>query len=295
MVQVDVFWSYGIGAGFAVANTLQLETQQKAGKSAYDHTSFRDALLYLGSMFVPSGAFLIWQFTSWETMHVATRDQIPGWLMAAFTITNFTQGILGFAVASMFLRRRNQYGAYLQWLFGHFGLLFILVHGWDGTGYMRFFSTSRAEFAGWTWATAARWFGSDIFFSLMTMGVVMLPVLFGVMGRDLKRGYQTGGGARPASGSQASVVMLALWMFWALIPGVLISAIMASVAIRFLGWIAGALAFAAVIYAIGLRPGGLFHRHFRYVIHGVPFLAAPAAAVPHAKGPAGVSDTVVRR
>ena len=123
----------------------------------------------------------------------------------------------------------------------------------------------------------ARWFGSDIFFSLMTMGVVMLPVLFGVMGRDLKRGYQTGGGARPASGSQASVVMLALWMFWALIPGVLISAIMASVAIRFLGWIAGALAFAAVIYAIGLRPGGLFHRHFRYVIHGVPFLAAPAA------------------
>ena len=89
MVQVDVFWSYGIGAGIAVANARQLDAAHIAGQSAYDQTSFRDAALFLGTLFVPSGAYLIWRFTSWETMHVGTRD-LPGWLMAGFTMTNFT-------------------------------------------------------------------------------------------------------------------------------------------------------------------------------------------------------------
>jgi hypothetical protein len=295
MVQVDVFWSYGIGAGFAVANTLKLEAEQQAGRSAYDHTSFRDALLYLGSLFVPSGAFLIWQFTSWETMHVASYEDIPGWLMAAFTITNFTQGILGFAVAAMFLRRRNQYAAYLQWLAGHFGLLFILVHGWDGTGYMRFFSTSRAELAGWTWWTALRWFTSDVFLSLLTMGVVMLPVMFGVMARDLKRGYPLLGAARSPQAARAGMIALAVWMFLALIPGVLAAAILSSVAIRYLGAIPGTVAAAAIIYAIGLRPGGLFHRHFRRVVHGDPFLARPVEGVAYAKEGPAVPHSASRR
>lgn len=263
MVQVDVFWSYGIGAGFAVANTWQLEAQQNANKTAYEHMSFRDALLYLGCLFVPSGAFLIWQFTSWETMHVATRDDIPGWLMAGFTLTNFTQGVLGFAVAATLLRRKQQYAAYLQWVLGHFAMLFILVHGWDGTGYKRFLSSTREEFIDWRWATAQRWVTGDVAQSLIVMGLVVLPVMFGLMARDLKRGYGLSGYDDRA---RVSTLGLALSLLTALLGGVLGAAVLASVAIRYLGPLLGSSAFALIFYLVGLRRGGAFHRHFRHVV-----------------------------
>ena len=273
MVQVDVFWSYGIGAGFAVANTWQLEAQAEAAKPATEHTSFRDALLFVGTFFVPSGAFLIWQFPSWETMHVGTRD-IPGWLVAAFTMTNFTQGVIGFLVAAALLKRRQAFAAYMQWILGYFGMLFVLVHGWDGTGYMRFFSSTREDFlTNWTWATAQRWLTEDVAISLYTMGVVMLPVMFAWMARDLKRGYALGRGGAAATTSLASLI---LSLFLVLIPGVLGAAIAASVAIRFLGPIAGPLVFAGLAWAVLLRRGGLFNRHFRSLIHGEPFLGRAA-------------------
>lgn len=284
MVQVDVFWSYGIGAGFAVANTWQLEAQQRAGKTEYEHTSFRDALLFLGSLFVPSGAFLIWQFTSWETMHVATRDDIPGWLMAAFTLTNFTQGVLGFAVAAALLRQRRHYTAYLQWLLGYFGMFFILVHGWDGTGYRRFLSSTREDFLGWTWATALRWVTEDVAVSLLVMGIVILPVMFGLMARDLKRGYGLIGHRDRA---RVSTVGLAVSLMIALLAGVLGSAILASIAMRHLGPVAGILAFATIVYLLGLRRGGLFHRYFRHAVHGEPLLSRRSAAGTFEKDAAG--------
>jgi hypothetical protein len=277
MVQVDFFWSYGIGAGFAVANTWQLERQQAAQKSSFEHTSFRDTLLYLSCLFVPSGAYLIWQFPSWETMHVGSRGDIPGWLVAAFTMTNATQGLLGFAVAAALLRQRRQYAAYLQWILGYFLMLFILVHGWDGTGYMRFFSSTREELVGWTWQTAARWITGDVGQSLIAMGIVVLPVMFWLMARDLKRGYPLGAAARSERAGRRSTTGLGLTLLGALIVGVLGTAILASLAIRYLGAVIGILTFAVVAYFAGFRRGGVFHRHFRHVVYGDPLVARSAA------------------
>jgi len=273
MVQVDVFWSYGIGAGIAVANARQLDAAHIAGQSAYDQTSFRDAALFLGTLFVPSGAYLIWRFTSWETMHVGTRD-LPGWLMAGFTMTNFTQGILGFAVAATLLRRRKQFAAYLQWILGYFGMFFILVHGWDGTGYMRFFSSTPADLAGWTWATAARWLTEDVAVSLYVMGSIIGPVLFGLMARDLKRGYAMG----RADAAEVNRLQLALSLVTVLLIGALAPAILASVALRYLGPLLGSLAFAGGAYLLLLRRDGILHRHCRRVMLGEEFVtdAIPA-------------------
>lgn len=284
MVQVDVFWSYGIGAGFAVANTWQLEAQHNASKTAYDHTSFRDALLFLGCFFVPSGGFLLWQFTSWETMHVATREDIPGWLMAGFTLTNFTQGILGFAVAAALLRRKQQYAAYLQWLLGYFAMFFILVHGWDGTGYKRFFSSTRDDLLNWNWGTALRWWTEDVALSLMTMGIVMLPLMFALMARDLKRGHSM---SCLDEGLGQSTPVLAVSLFAALIAGVLGAAIVASVAIRALGPLPGGVVSAVVVYLLGLRRGGMFHRHFRHAVYGESFTGRSVRDREYQKGPAG--------
>lgn len=267
MVQVDVFWSYGIGAGFAVANSRALEglrqAKAPASRSPFDHRSFRDALIYLGCLFVPSGAFLIWQFTSWETMHVAAREDIPGWLMTGFTITNFTQGILGFAVAAWFLQRGKAYAAYLQWVLGHMAMLFILVYGWDGTGYQRFTSSTREEFLTWTWATARAWVTGDVAISLMVMGVFVLPGMFLPMARDLKRAYRSAGQSDKA---KVSTPGLALALFVTLLSGTLATAVMAKLVMHYLGVALGAPLALAIAYVVAFRPGGLWHRHFRRVI-----------------------------
>jgi hypothetical protein len=284
MVQVDVFWSYGIGAGFAVANTWQLKAQERVKKSVFEHVSFRDAVVFLACLFVPSGAFLIWQFPSWETMHVGTRD-LPGWLVAAFTMTNATQGMLGFAVAAALLRRQHPYAAYMQWVLGYFGMLFILVHGWDGTGYMRFLSSTRADFDTWTWATAWRWFTGDVARSLMIMGSVMIPVMFALMARDLKRGYQVSDQVRSDDAARVSGVGLALSFLFTVLGSVLGAAVLASVSIRYFGALLGIPIFAAVIYLIGLRRGGVFARHFRYMVYAEPLVGTTVSNIPIGRRP----------
>ena len=98
MVQVDVFWSYAIGAGFAAAAAEQIRKKEAAGEfRLLENASFARALIFLGALFAPSGICLLWAFPGWETMYVArTWDDIPAWLVAAFAVTNVTQGILGF-------------------------------------------------------------------------------------------------------------------------------------------------------------------------------------------------------
>jgi hypothetical protein len=194
--------------------------------------------------------------------------------MAGFTLTNFTQGILGFAVAAALVRRKQPYVAYLQWLLSYFTMLFILVHGWDGTGYQRFFSSTREEFVNWSWATAQRWLTGDVFQSLMAMAVVIVPVMLGLMARDVKRGYSLSGFDDRHGPSTFGV---AVSFVVAVIPGVLSAAILASVAIRYLGPLLGVPVFAVVFYLVGLRSGAVFHRHFRYLVYGEPLVGRPAA------------------
>ena len=85
---------------------------------------------------------------SWETMHAGSRE-LPGWLVAAFAATNVTQGALGFAVVYLLVARGKVWAAWLNWFFAYFAMFFILVHGWDGRGYQRFFSYTRADFLAW--------------------------------------------------------------------------------------------------------------------------------------------------
>src|SRR5689334_23366460 len=152
MVQVDVFWSYGIGSTFAVAACRQLAEHHREGrgqgKKAFDNGYFTNTLLFLSILFAPSGMYLLWAFPSWETMHAGDRD-LPAWLVTGFAITNITQGILGFWLAYRLIVARRVYVAYLTIIAAYFGMFFILVHGLDGTGYQSFFSATREDFLHW--------------------------------------------------------------------------------------------------------------------------------------------------
>lgn len=167
MVQVDVFWSYAIGAGCGVAAVTPTAAPERR---------LTATVLFLGCVFAPSGAWLLWRFPSWETMHAATGPaDLPGWLVAGFALTNVSQGFFGYVVAQSLWRRGHRYLAWLQMPLGYLAMFFILAYGWDGTGYRRFFS------AGSDWRAGpldVRGFlTSDVALTLYAMAVVLVPLV----------------------------------------------------------------------------------------------------------------------
>ena len=148
-------------------------------------------------MFAPSGLYLVWEFTSWETMHAGTRA-MPAWLVCLFAITNVTQGLLGYWVTQRLLRAGRPYLAYLQVVAAYFAMFFVLVHGWDGKGYQRFFSPTHEDFMAWDgdWAS---WFTSDVALTLAAMGLVLVPLLVGMQVSWLREAGTRARAAPPAS------------------------------------------------------------------------------------------------
>lgn len=276
MVQVDVFWSYAIGAGFAVAATRQLALRTPSGwvpstpldvrRDLLENRWLTATLLYAALLFAPSGAWLLWAFPGWETMY-AFDNPLPGWVVAAFAATNTSQALLGFLVALVLIRRGHPYAAYLQMIGGYFWMFFILVHGWDGTGYQRFFSPTRAHLDGWTWSTAALWFSSDVARTLYTMGVALLPALLLPMAWWIRAGLSLPSPAplrsragRPATAGLVGVILVSA------LGAALSAAILTSLLVRALGWTAG-LGVALIVVGIGwLRPGGFCGRLHRRLL-----------------------------
>lgn len=268
MVEVDVFWSYGIGAGFAFASGRHA-AGQPFKQATFESTQFRDTLLFLACAFAPSGIALVWAFPDWETMHLGTRE-MPHWLVALFAATNVTQGALGFFVTRWLLAKGRPFAAYLQWVLGYFAMFFILVHGWDGSGYQRFFSPTAADLPGWSGATALRWLTSPVAHTLEVEGLFIVPPIVGLTTLWVRQGWAKLGRPAPAGPVALGAATLAFPVL--VFPAV---AIGASLLVRRLGWAPGLLVFAGAAWALLLRRGGLFERHARHLHEGRPFLASP--------------------
>jgi len=177
MVQVDVFWSYALGASFASAASRQLKNEDNPFQNDY----FTYTILYLSCIFAPSGIYLLWQFPHWETMQVAScHGDLPAWLVTVFSITNITQGILGFWVSYQFIKSGRYYLAHLQWFLGYFCMFFVLVHGWDGLGWQRFLYdptvlNNQLWEPGKHMGLTFLW--SNVAFTLYGMGVFVIPFM----------------------------------------------------------------------------------------------------------------------
>lgn len=263
MVQVDIFWSFALGAGFAASAARQLAQEDKPFESKY----FVKTLLYLSLFFVPSGATLLWGFPEWETMQVGTYKIIPAWLVMLFTLTNVTQGILGYWLAYRCIRAGKLYAALLLCLIGYFCMFFILVHGWDGTGYQRFFYSctwyGAEQCALWSNGQIHffKWLVSPVALTLYAMGVVMMPLLFHWMSSWLKEGYALAKVDKDKAErtSRKAIVNTILRLVFIHTLG---GAIAASFMVRYLGWVLGLIGFAVLAFVILLRQGGLTHREF---------------------------------
>lgn len=179
MVQVDVFWSYGLSAGLALAGQQTI----RQSKNWYENTAFLFSVLWTACVFAPSGFYLLWTNPGWETMFVA-RDftSLPPWLVTLFALTNITQGVLGFYVTASLLRANKKTSAIWQPIWSHLAMFFILIFGWDGTGYRRFFYAGTGE----QWHTGVEFsildfFSSSIFFALLILGVFFIPTYLGLV------------------------------------------------------------------------------------------------------------------
>ncbi len=173
MVQVDVFWSYGLSAGLALAASDQLKNEPSFWKNPY----FTLSLIWIGLFFAPSGIYLLWDNPGWETMFLARNfSSLPAWLVMAFSFTNISQGILGFYMTWFFIRKANKAAAVLQTVISHLCMFAILIFGWDGAGYKRFFYAGTGE----EWHQGISYpltdfFSARIFYTLLAMGAILIP------------------------------------------------------------------------------------------------------------------------
>ncbi|NJP35078.1 hypothetical protein, partial [Micromonospora thermarum] len=263
MVQVDVFWSYAIGAGFGTAAAHAAVAEPV--RPLLSDRRFTTTVLFLACLFAPSGLWLVWQFTGWETMHAAAAPaDLPAWLVAAFAVTNVTQGIVGYAVTRHLWRSGHRYLSWLQMPLGYFGMFFVLAYGWDGTGYRRFFAPTTAAWRAGSFDPLA-FLTSPVALTLYGMGAILIPTMLW-----LQAGWWAGDGL-----GRARVVGLLLVATFSLGLG---TAAVAAVVLRTLGVLPGLLACAVLLVAAFHPRGlaGLLARTFPLAIRRpVPASAAP--------------------
>ena len=192
-------------------------------------------------------------------MHVWDRGISP-LLVVAFAITNVTQSILGFWLAWRCIRKGRGYHSYLHFVGAYFCMFFILVHGWDGTGYQRFFSSTRAGFEAWSPSNITAWFSSDVAVTLYVMGVFLIPPLLYFSAAWLKRGFELDASIDASRAGMGR--LMALFLVSVFVCG-LGSAIVSSLLIHYIGPVVGIIIFIVAAYFLRLRKGGLFHRVYR--------------------------------
>ena len=183
LIEVDIFWAYALGAMFAAAAARQIKQlkEDDSIESKFNNKYIVTIILYMALFFGPSGLYLLWAFPHWESMQVFwTHSQIPAWFAIMFGITNVTNGILGYFVVRWLAKQERYYEANLQWVIGYFCMFFVLVYGWDGTGWQRFLYDATITGIPWTPGVhmGFAWLTSNVAITLLVMGIMILPPLF---------------------------------------------------------------------------------------------------------------------
>jgi hypothetical protein len=264
MVQVDVFWAYGLGGSLAAAAGRQLKRETQPLVTGY----FVKTILFLALIWAPTGLLLLLRHPSWETMQAAPNlAAMPPFLVLAFGITNVTQGILGFWVGQRLMARGHHYAAHFNWVAGYIGMFFILIYGWDGLGYERFFY-DRDMFGGVAWTAGTftygamtRFFSSSVARTLYLDGVFLLPPLLYWFGTWIVDGAKDDTSIpeqqKPRSALTLALLYLAAVFFLA-IPTAAIGAACTHLSRRLLLSLShGATAAHVFSYVVGIPLGGL--------------------------------------
>ena len=266
MVQVDVAWSYAFGATFAAAAGKSLARE----RDPFNNPVFTRLLLFLGIFFGPSGLYLLWANPIWETMQVAkSYADLPAWLVTLFAITNVTQGIIGYWVGWRLVRQQKFYQSHLNWMIAWVLFWFILVSGWDTTGYQRFLYDPALN-GGELWSPGRHngwvFFTGPVFQSLVVMGVLFAPMLrLGIINANyndlkLKPGYQPGLRALMRIVELYYGSMFGLTLLLAIAASLIVIFLFEVTGSLWIGYLVGLPLSIALGFVVAVRKGGIFHR-----------------------------------
>ena len=239
MVQVDVFWTYGLGASFGVAAHRQIhEVMSKPTSSPFLTPYYIRLLLFLSLLFVPSSICTFWGFPSWQTMHVGGRA-MSAWLVSGLLAADVLLAILGFWVACRLVQRDRLYPAFLHWSAAYFLMFFTIAYGWDGTGYRRYFSITREDFLHWSSGNVSTWLNSDLATTVSVFTLIMVPLLFYWLSSWLEAGYRAEAEAVQDTAHSPGRLRIAGWIALLVFGAALGGALLANLLLRLLGPLAG--------------------------------------------------------
>lgn len=174
MLQPDVFFSYGLCAGLAVAAGKKAKEENCPWVNKY----FLGALAWLSLLYVPQVLYLVWKFPAWESMF-AFKDfgDYPPWFMAVYSAGVILVGVLGFYITFRLMRGGKTAAAMAQVGWSMLAATIIVFAGWDGTGYQRLlYVGSGAEWAAGVSYPMTDFFKSSIFITLIWLeALVLLP------------------------------------------------------------------------------------------------------------------------
>ncbi|WP_433333441.1 hypothetical protein [Spirillospora sp. CA-294931] len=255
MMQVDTFWSYALGSGFALAAAPQLRaraTGRRTPGSIWANPYLTATVIFMSTLFVPMGVCLLWLAPGWETMYAGWKT-MPAWLVgAAFALYGIT-AVAGFLVTERLLVRRRDRAAAASMALAYVAFWFTMLHGWDGTGYRRAFSVSHDRLLTWDDRQLLDRLGevltAPVGLSLLAMGVPFLGVLIFLVSR-----WRTQGRAlEPDARHQSTVVVIGAT---SLLP--LATALALSSFVRLVGWAPTLGLIAVLLVAAFVLP-----RHFK--------------------------------
>lgn len=193
MVQVDIFWTFAISSTFAAAAHRQLQKENSVSENKY----WRYNLLFLSILFVPSGVYLLWINTGWETMYMLSRD-MPAFIPCLFAMTNILCGLLGFYVTFKLIKAGQQKYMHIPWIVGYVFMFLILGIGWRRFTYAGTFEEWHQGNDAWfqfVWGqqpvvkySVTDFFSCEIFWTLIGMGVIVGPAMIIPLFKWVKEG-----------------------------------------------------------------------------------------------------------
>ena len=126
MILVDVFWSFAMGAAFACAASEGIQRS----KHIFINKYFIFTVCYLSMIFAPSGIYLLWNHTAWETMFFLDRS-LHGIWPCVFAHTNVLLGVLGFCVCYRMIQAGMAGSAHAVWTTSYTCMFSILTFGYN--------------------------------------------------------------------------------------------------------------------------------------------------------------------
>ncbi|KAG0370863.1 hypothetical protein BGZ54_003289 [Gamsiella multidivaricata] len=176
MIEVDVFWSFSFGAVFAASAAGSLKNTD----TPWYTPSFVYTLLFLSLIFAPSGLYLLWDNPGWESMFVlGDKNEIHAILPTVFAFTNVLLGIIGYYITYRAIRKHRHEPQLNMSVFMPMIHAYTIFCAILGLGYNRFMYPS--DYVAWRAGIVyplTTFFTSRILFTLLAMGVVLLPAAY---------------------------------------------------------------------------------------------------------------------